>query len=131
MSSGTPVKQDPVKLHREGTGLVDSGKFKEAIDKFLEASRLYVTVNNFFDASYTLFKAAECSFLLKDYDTAIERFMKAADMALEKGYDRFGLGALEYALDSYKAAGKEKSKKVAELKKKIAEVKKKLEAQTF
>jgi len=131
VSGGQEVKEDPVKLHREGTGLYDSGKYKEAIDKFLEASRLYEKVNNFFDSSYMLFKAAECSFFLKDYDTAIERFIKAADIALEKGYDRFGLGALEYALDCYKAVGKEKAKKAVELKKKIAEVKKKLEASAF
>jgi len=124
-------KEDPIKIHREGTALYDSGKYKEAIDKFLQASQLYEKMGNFFDASYTLFKAAECNFLMKDYKTAIERFLKAADIALEKGYDRFGLGALEYARDSYKAAGKEKDKKVSDLKKKIVEVKKKLEAQGF
>jgi len=124
-------KEDPMKVHREGTALYDSGKYKEAIEKFLQASQLYEKVGNFFDSSYTLFKAAECSFLLKDYETAIERFLKAADLALEKGYDRFGLGALEYAYDCYKAAGKEKGKKVTDLKKRIAEVKKKLEAQGF
>jgi tetratricopeptide (TPR) repeat protein len=126
-----PPKEDPLKLHREGTGLYDSGKYKEAMEKFLEASGLYEKLGNFFDASYMLFKAAECSFLLKDYNTAIERFTKSADIALEKGYDRFGLGALEYALDCYKAAGKEKGKKAAELKTKITEVKKKLEAAGF
>jgi len=131
VSGGQEVKEDPLKLHREGTALYDSGRYKEAVDKFLGASRLYEKVNNFFDASYMLFKAAECSFLLKDYETAIERFTKSADIALGKGYDRLGLGALEYALDCYKAAGKEKSKKTAELKKKIAEVKKKLEASAF
>jgi len=124
-------KEDPVKIHREGTALSDSAKYKEAIDKFLQASQLYEKNGNFFDASYTLFKAAECSFFLKDYKTAIERFLKAADIALEKGYDRFGLGSLEYARDCYKAAGKEKDKKVADLKKRIAEVKKKLEARAF
>jgi len=124
-------KEDPIKIHREGTALYDGGKHKEAIEKFLQASQLYQKMGNFFDASYTLFKAAECSFLLKDYETAIERFTKAAEIALEKGYDRFGLGALEYARDSYKAAGKEKGKKVSDLKKKIEEVKKKLEAQAF
>jgi len=124
-------KEDPIKIHREGTALYDSGKYNEAIDKFLQASQLYEKMGNFFDASYTLFKAAECNFLMKDYKTAIERFLKAADIALEKGYDRFGLGALEYARDSYKAAGKEKDKKVSDLKKKIVEVKKKLEAQGF
>jgi len=126
-----PPREDPVKIHREGTSLYDSGKYKEAMDKFLEASGLYEKLGNFFDASYMLFKAAECSFLLKEYDIAIERFMKSADIALEKGYDRFGLGALEYALDSYKAAGKEKSKQVTELKARIKKVKEKLEAAGF
>jgi tetratricopeptide (TPR) repeat protein len=119
-------KEDPVKIHRQGTALSDAGKYEEAIDKFLEASKLYEKVDNIFDASYTLFKAAECSFLLKDYDTAIERFLKAADLSFERGYDRFGLGALEYALDCYKAAGKERDKKATELKKKIKELKEKL-----
>ena len=126
MSEKETKKEDPLKTHREGTALSDSGKYKEAIDKFLEASKLYEKVGNIFDASYTLFKAAECSFLLKDYDTAIERFLKAADLSFGKGYDRFGLGALEYALDSYKAAGKEEDEKVVELKKKIKELKEKL-----
>ena len=125
MSEKETKKEDPLKTHREGTALSDSGKYKKAIDKFLEASKLYEKVGNIFDASYTLFKAAECSFLLKDYDTAIERFLKAADLSFGKGYDRFGLGALEYALDSYKAAGKEDDKKTVELKKKIKELKQK------
>jgi tetratricopeptide (TPR) repeat protein len=124
-------KEDPIKSHREGTALYDSGNYEEAIDKFLQASQLYGKVGDFFDACYTLFKAAECSFFLKDYEQATERFLKAADTALKKGYDRFGLGALEYANDCYKAAGKEKGKKVADLKRRIAEVKKKLEAQPF
>jgi hypothetical protein len=88
-------------------------------------------VGNFFDASYVLFKAAECSFFLKNYEIAIERFLKAADIASEKGYDRFRLCALEYAQDCYKAAGKENGKEVTELKKTIAEVKKKIEAQAI
>jgi len=129
--SAQPPKEDPLKIHREGIGLCDSGKYKEAMEKFLEASGLYEKLGNFFDASYMLFKAAECSFFLKDYATAIERFMKSADIALEKGYDRFGLGALEYALDCYKATGKEKSKKVTELKNRIKKVKEKLEAAGF
>lgn len=124
-------KEDPIKIHRQGTALCDSGKYEEAVEKFLHASDLYEKTNNFFDASYTLFKAAECSFLQKDYEIAIQRFLKAADIALEKGFDRFGLSALEYALDCYKAAGKEKDTAVTELKERIAEVKKKLEAQGF
>ena len=55
-------KVDPIKTHREGTAPYDSGNYKEAIDKFLQASILYGKVGDFFDSSYTLFKAAECSF---------------------------------------------------------------------
>jgi len=126
-----PAKEDPLKIHREGLALYDSGKYNEAIDKFLQASQLYEKLGNFFDSSYMLFKAAECSFLLKDYKTAIERFSKSADIALGKGFDRFGLGALEYARDSYKAMGKEKGKEFTDLQKRIEEVKKKVEAQAF
>jgi len=126
-----PERKDPLKIHREGTALYDSGKYKEAIEKFLQASQLYEKLGNFFDSSYMLFKAAECSFLLKDYETAVERFLKSADISLGKGFDRFGLGALEYVRDCYKAMAKEKSKEFAELQKRIDEVKKKLEAQAF
>ncbi len=126
-----PEKEDPLKLHREATALYDSGKYKEAIDKFLRAAELYEKLGNLFDTSYMLFKAAECSFFLKDYDTAIERFMKAADIALKNGYDRFGVGALEYARDSYKAAGKEADKEVEEVKERIKKIKEELEAAGF
>ena len=122
--SGETAKEDPIKLHKEGTALCDVGKHEEAVDKFLKASELYEKAGNRFDASYTLFKAAECNYLLKDYSAAIERFLKAADLAFQKGYDRFGLSALEYALDCYKATGEKR--KVAELKKKIKEVKENL-----
>jgi len=126
MNKKETEKEDPLKIHREGTALSDTGKYEEAMDKFLEASKLYEKVGNVFDASYTLFKAAECSFLLRDYDIAIERFLKAADLSFGKAYDRFGLGALEYALDCYKAAGKGENEKAGELKKKIKELKEKL-----
>ncbi len=119
-------KKDPIKIHREGTALSDAGKHEEAVEKFLEASKLYEKAGNIFDASYTLYKAAECSYTLKDYDTASERFLKAAELAFKKGFDRFGVSALEYALDCYKAAGEEE--KIKELKKKIKEAKEKLSA---
>jgi tetratricopeptide (TPR) repeat protein len=126
---GQVGKEDPVKAHRDGTALHDSGNYEGAIDKFLQAYPLYKKAGDFFDASYVLFKAAECSFFLENYEIAIERFLKAAEIASERGYDRFKLGALEYAQDCYKAAGKESGEDVAELKKRIAEVKKKIEAQ--
>ncbi len=126
MSENQAEKKDPLKSHKQGTALSDSGKHLEALDKFLEASKLYEKVGNVFDASYTLFKAAECNFLLKEYETATERFLKAAELSFGKGYDRFGLGALEYALDCYKAAGKEEDEKTVELKKKIKKLKEEL-----
>ncbi len=120
------TKKDALKIHREGTAFYDQGKYKEAIDQFLEASQLYNKAQNFFDASYTLYKAAECSFLLKDYKTAIENFLEAAEIAFGKGFDRFGISAWEYALDCYTAIGEEE--KAKELKKKILEAKAKASA---
>jgi len=126
-----PIKEDPLRIHREALALYDAAKYSEAIDKFLLASQLYEKLGNFFDSSYMLFKAAECSYLQKEYETAIERFMKSAEIALGKGFDRFGLGALEYARDCYKAMKKETSKAFSDLQKQIDEVKKKVEAQSF
>jgi len=126
MSSSEEVeKEDPIKLHKEGTALADAGKLEEAKEKYLQASELYEKAKNFFDASYTLFKAAECNYQLKDYDKAKERFLKAADLAFKKGYDRFGVSALEYALDCHKAMGKEDQ--ANELEQKIKELKNKLQ----
>ena len=117
-------KEDPVKIHKEGTTLADKGQFKEAAEKFMQASELYQKLGNFFDASYMMFKAGECNFMLKQYETAVERFLKSADIAFEKGFDRFGVGALEYARDCYKALKKKKEE--TKLDKKIKEVKAKL-----
>jgi tetratricopeptide (TPR) repeat protein len=126
MSSSEEVeKEDPIKLHKEGTALADVGKLEEAKEKYLKASELYEKVKNFFDASYALFKAAECNYQLKDYDTAKERFLKAADLAFKKGYDRFGVSALEYVLDCHKAMGEEDQ--ADELEQKIKELKNKLQ----
>jgi hypothetical protein len=72
------------------------------------------------------YKAGECAFALKDYEKAAELFTKSADLSFQKGFDRFGVSALEYARDSYKAM--DKKAKVKELDKKIKEVKKKLES---
>jgi len=126
MSSSEEVeKEDPIKLHKEGTALADAGKLEEAKEKYLQASELYEKVKNFFDASYALFKAAECNYQLKDYDKAKERFLKSADLAFDKGYDRFGVSALEYVLDCHKAMGEEDQ--ADELEQKIKEVKNKLQ----
>jgi len=124
-------REDPIKLHKEGNTLYETDKYEEAAEKFLRSSELYEKKNNFFDASNMLFKAGECSFMLKDYDTAIERFNKAAEIAFQKGFDRFAVSALEYILDSYKALKKETSVEAKELVKKIGKVKKKLASQLF
>lgn len=124
MSNGEATEEDPIKLHREGTALSDVGKYEEAIDKFYRAYEVYEKTRNLFDASYTLFKAAECSYFLKDYKTAVERFLKSADIAFDVGYDRFAVSALEYARDCYKAL--KQKEEVAEIEKKIKEAKEEL-----
>ena len=121
-------KEDPVKLHKDGNTLYELGKYEEAKEKFLKASELYKKANNFFDATYALFKAGECAFMLKDYEKAVEYFVKSADLSFEKGFDRFGVSALEYTRDCYKALGKKLE--ADETDKKIKEVKAKLE-ETF
>ncbi|MFP3985560.1 MAG: tetratricopeptide repeat protein [Candidatus Bathyarchaeia archaeon] len=124
-------KDDPIKLHKEGNTLYETGKYEEAAEKFLVSSELYEKKGNFFDASNMMFRAGECSFMQKDYETAIDRFNKSAETAFNKGFDRFGVSALEYIFDCYKALKKEKSKKAVAVQKKIKEVKDKLASQLF
>lgn len=120
------VKEDPVKLHKDANTRCDVGKYKEAKEIFLKAAELYQKVNNFFDATSMLYKAGECSYMLKDYEAAVEDFLKSANLSFSKGFDRFGVSALEYARDCYAAMNKKA--KVKEIEKKIKEVKAKLEA---
>jgi tetratricopeptide (TPR) repeat protein len=119
------VKEDPIKLHRDANTLYELGKYEEAMEKFLRASELYNKANDFFDSTSMLYKAGECAFMLKDYEKAVEHFQKSADLCFSKGFDRFGVSALEYMRDCYSAL--KKNKKAKELDKKIKEVKKKLE----
>lgn len=120
------VKEDPVKLHKEATTLSDMGKHKEAMEKALLASELYYKANNFFDSASMLYKAGECAYALKDYEKAVEHFLKSAEISFDKGFDRYGVSALEYARDCYNAL--KNAKKAKELEKKIKEMKAKLEA---
>jgi tetratricopeptide (TPR) repeat protein len=119
-------EEDPVKLHKDANTLLETGKYKEALEKFLRASELYLKKNNFFDATSMLYKAGECAYMLKDYETAVEHFMKSAELSFNKGFDRYGVSALEYAKDCYEVL--KNKEKVEELKKKIKEIKEKLEA---
>ena len=120
------VKEDPVKLHKEAGPLYDTGKYKEAEEIFLRTAELYHKVQNYFDSTSMLYKAGECAYVLKDYETAVEHFLKSVDLSFQKGFDRYGVSALEYTRDCY--AAMKKKAKVAETEKKIKEVKAKIEA---
>jgi len=119
-------EKDPVKLHKNANALYEDGKYSEAKEIFLRASELYQKSNNFFDSTSMLYKAGESAYMLKDYKTAVEHFLKSAELSFQKGFDRFGVSALEYARDCYTAL-KNKTK-VKDMEKKIKEVKTKLEA---
>lgn len=121
-----PVREDPVKMHKDANNLMDLGKYEEARDLFLRTAELYRKSQNFFDSTTMLYKAGECDFALKNCDKAAENFMKSADLSFNKGFDRFGVSALDYAKDCYNALGNKE--KVQELEKKIKEVKAKLES---
>jgi tetratricopeptide (TPR) repeat protein len=120
------VREDPVKMHKDANALMDAGKHEEARELFLRTAELYQKVQNFFDATTMYYKAGECSYTLKEYENAVELFMKSAELSFAKGFDRFGVSALEYARDCQKALGNKKQ--VKELEKKIKEVKAKLES---
>jgi tetratricopeptide (TPR) repeat protein len=121
-----PVKEDPVRLHKEANSLMENGKYAEARDLFVKTAELYFKGQNYFGSAEMYYKAGESAFALKENEKAIELFMKAAQISFDKGFDRFGVSALDYARDCQKALGH--TKEVEELTKKIKEVKEKLEA---
>lgn len=118
-------ENDPVKLHKQANSLFDAGKFKEAKGLFVKAAELYHKVQNFFDSTSMYYKAGECAYSQKEFEEAVELFNRSAELSFQKGFDRFGVSALEFARDGYKALGNKE--KVKELEKKIKEVKAKLE----
>ena len=120
------VREDPVKMHKDANSIMEAGKYAEARELFLRTAELYRKAQNYFDATTMYYKAGECGFALKEYEKALEHFMKSADLSFEKGFDRFAVSALEYARDCQKALGN--TQQVAELEKKIKEVKAKLES---
>ncbi len=124
--SAKPVKEDPVKLHKEANNLMENGKYAEAQDLFVKTAELYYKGQNYFGSAEMYYKAGESAFALKDFKKAIELFMKAAEISFAKGFERFGMSALDYARDAQKAVGN--SQAVEELTKKIKEIKEKLEA---
>ena len=119
-------REDPVKMHKDANNLMENGKYEEAKDLFLRTAELYRKAQNYFDATTMYYKAGECDFALKQYEKAVESFNKSAELSFQKGFDRFGVSALDYAKDCYNAMGNKE--KVEELQKKIKEVKAKLES---
>jgi tetratricopeptide (TPR) repeat protein len=119
-------KDDPVKMHKEANALYETGKLKEAQEIFLKTADLYYKGQNYFDSTSMLYKAGECEYALKNYEAAVEHFLKSAELSFQKGFDRFGVSALEYARDCYTAM--KKKTKVTETEKKIKEIKAKLDA---
>ena len=119
-------KEDPIKMHKDANALMEAGKHEEARELFLRTAELYRKKQNYFDSTTMLYKAGECSFALKEYKKAVEQFTQSADLSFSKGYDRFGVSALDYAKDCQKALGN--AEEVEELTNKIKEVKAKLES---
>ena len=119
-------KEDPIKMHKDANNIMESGKYEEARELFLRTAELYRKKQNYFDATTMLYKAGECSFALKEYEKGVEYFMQSAELSFDKGYDRFGVSALDYARDCQKALGN--TKEVEELTAKIKEAKEKLES---
>ena len=114
------VREDPIKMHKEANALMENGKYAEARDIFVKTAELYYKGQNYFGAAEMYYKAGECAFALKDNEKGAEFFMKSADISFSKGFDRYGLSALEQARDCQKALGN--TKEVEELNKKIKEI---------
>lgn len=123
------VREDPIKMHKEANVLMENGKYAEAKDIFVKTAELYYKGQNYFGSAEMCYKAGECAFALKDYEKGSELFMKSAEISFNKGFDRYGVSALDYARDCYKALGNQE--KVEELTKKIKETKEKLESSGF
>jgi tetratricopeptide (TPR) repeat protein len=114
------VREDPIKMHKDANALMENGKYAEAKDLFVKVADLYYKGQNYFGSAEMNYKAGECSFALKDYQKAVELFTKSADVSLGKGFERYGVSALEQARDSQKVLGN--TKEVEELEKKIKEI---------
>ena len=113
------VKEDPIKLHKDANALMENSKYSEARDMFVRVAEMYYKGQNYFGAAEMNYKAGECSFALKEYEKGSELFMKSAEISFNKGFDRYGVSALDYAKDCYKALGN--AEKVEEITKKIKE----------
>jgi tetratricopeptide (TPR) repeat protein len=119
------IKEDPVKMHKDANSLMENGKFAEGKTLYVKTAELYYKGQNYFGAAEMYYKAGECDFALKEYAKAVESFMKSAQISFDKGYERYGVSALDCARDGQKALNNPQEVEV--LDKKIKEVKAKLE----
>jgi tetratricopeptide (TPR) repeat protein len=113
-------REDPIKMHKQGISLMENGKYEEARDLFVRTAELYYKGQNYFGAAEMYYKAGEAAVALKDCEKGAEFFMKSADVAFSKAFDRYGLSGLEQARDCQKALGK--TKEVDELNQKIKDI---------
>jgi len=97
--SEKPIKEDPIKMHKDASSLMESGNYAEAMPIFEQVAELYYKAQNYFGSAEMNYKAGECAFNLKEYQKSVEYFMKAADISFKKGFDRYGVSALECARD--------------------------------
>ena len=118
-------KVDVIKFHKDAQALMEGGKLTEARDLFAKVADLYYKGQNYFGSAEMNYKAGECSANLKEYEKAVEFFNKSSEISFNKGFERYGVSALENARDAYKALGK--TSEADEVSKKIAEVNKKNE----
>jgi tetratricopeptide (TPR) repeat protein len=121
-------KADPIKIHKDANALMENGKYTEARDLFTKAAELYYKNQNYFGSAEMNYKAGECSTQLKEYQTAVDLYTKSADISLAKGFERYGISALENIKENQKALGN--TKEVEELTKKIDELKKQQEPES-
>ncbi len=111
---------DPIKMHKQAISLMENGKFEEAKDLFGKTAELYFKGQNYFGSAEMYYKAGEAAVALKDCQKGAEFFMKSAEIAFSKAFDRYGVSGLEQARDCQKALGN--TKEVDELDKKIKEI---------
>ena len=116
---------DPIKLHKDASALMEQGKFELARDQFAKVAELYYKGQNYFGSAEMYYKAGECSFNLKEYEKALEFFTKSSEISFNKGFERYGISALEQARECQKALGN--TKEVEEISKKIDAFNKKQE----
>ena len=113
-------REDPIKMHKQGISLMENGKYEEARDLFAKTAELYYKGQNYFGAAEMYYKAGEAAVALKDCIKGAEFFMKSAEIAFSKAFDRYGLSGLEQARDCQKTLGN--TKEVKELEKRIKEI---------